>query len=132
MVRICSKQIQVILGLGQVAPIICMKNEIFTFVNIYSVGTAALLTIVPTAVHVALSNQPLELWEFVSTEAFLGVLHSGVFVAFLRTSLDTGWDGVLVRVVSFVGENPGTILVILVAKARRSTVNHKSKIMVGL
>ena len=93
----------------------------------YSVSSATLLTLVPAAVHVALSNQPLELWKFVSTEAFLGVLHSGVFVAFLRTSLDTEGDVVLVRVVSFVGQNPGTTLIILVAKARRSTVNPRSK-----
>ena len=106
-------------------------NEIFTFVNIYSVGTATLLGLVPTAVHVALSNQPLRLWKLVSAEAFLGVLHAGVFVAFLRASLHAEGNGVLVRVVSFVGENPFTILIILIAKAGGSTVNPRSEIITG-
>ena len=105
-------------------------HPVCTCVEIQSVSTATLLRLVSTAVHVTVRLLRGDcLWHFVSTEAFLGVLHAGVFVAFLRASLHTEGNGVLVRVVGFVGENPGTILIILVAKAGRSTVNPRSEII---
>ena len=83
-----------------------------SFVEIQSVSTATLLRLVPTAVHVAVRLLRRNgLWHFVSTEAFVCVLHSRICVPFLKTSILTECYWVLVRV-AFVRKNPDTILII--------------------